>query len=61
MTRESYATRLLWIYGVDKAYAEVNRNSDHPVGRWWRALAKYGLPLVIATIYVFGLWEWQQV
>lgn len=47
----------LWIYGMHRALEEINRNAAHPVGRWWGMWAKYGLPVVIAVIYIGGLWE----
>ena len=45
----------LWIYSACKAHAEVNMGSAYPVGNWWPTWSKYGLPVAIMLIYVWGL------
>jgi NSS family neurotransmitter:Na+ symporter len=44
-----------WVYGVDRARAEVNKGAAKPVGEWWGFLAKYIFTGVAILVLVMGV------
>ncbi|CCO07548.1 Transporter (fragment) [Desulforamulus hydrothermalis Lam5 = DSM 18033] len=44
-----------WVYGVERARAQVNKGAVKPLGPWWGYLAKYVFTGVALFILVMGI------
>lgn len=44
-----------WVYGVDRARAEVNKGASRPLGPWWGFIAKYVFTGVAIFILIMGI------
>ncbi|MDR3223752.1 MAG: sodium-dependent transporter [Methanobrevibacter sp.] len=41
-----------WFYGIDKLLIVLNKNSKLKIGRWWKVLIKYILPILLIFIWI---------
>lgn len=44
-----------WIYGADKARAQVNKGAVKPIGAWWEFWAKYVFTGVTILVLIMGI------
>lgn len=44
-----------WVFGVDRARAEVNKGAARPLGPWWGFVAKYIFTSVAIFILIMGI------
>ncbi|QXM05091.1 sodium-dependent transporter [Crassaminicella indica] len=49
------AIAFFWIYGIERAQAEVNQGALRPLGKWWGFFAKYIFVFVAAIVLVLGI------
>lgn len=49
------AILFFWVYGADKARAEINKGSEKPLGKWFEGYAKYVFVFVSGFIIVAGI------
>ncbi len=49
------AVVFFWIYGIDRARAQVNQGAKRPLGPWWGFIAKYIFTVVAVFILVMGI------
>jgi NSS family neurotransmitter:Na+ symporter len=49
------AITFFWIYGVERARAEVNRGALRPLGKWWSFFAKYVFVFVAGAVLILGI------
>ncbi len=44
-----------WVYGADKARAQVNKGAAKPIGQWWESWAKYAYCGVTILVLIMGV------
>ena len=49
------AITFFWIYGIDRARAEINRGAKRPLGKWWEFFAKYVFVFVAGAVLILGI------
>ncbi|MCT4605140.1 MAG: sodium-dependent transporter [Marinisporobacter sp.] len=49
------AIAFFWIYGIERAMAEVNRGASKPFGKWWGFFAKYVFVFVAGAVLILGI------
>lgn len=46
-----------WAYNVDRVIAIINKHSSFKIGRTWKAIIKYILPVGISILWISGLFD----
>ncbi|MGM0645997.1 MAG: sodium-dependent transporter [Thermodesulfobacteriota bacterium] len=49
------AVVFFWIYGADKARAEINKHAAHPLGKWFEIYAKYVFVAVALLVMILNI------
>jgi len=49
------AVVFFWVYGADKARAEINKHAVHPMGKWFEAYAKYVFVAVALLVMILNI------
>lgn len=44
-----------WVYGVERARAEINKGAAKPIGAWWNPIAKYIFSGVAIVVLILGI------
>ncbi len=49
------AITFFWVFGVSEARQEINKGSDHPIGKWWEPFAKYVFSAIAIVVLILNI------